>query len=49
MIIATWLIDEQTMPNTGAKLHKRNQWIVRGMITYALAQGMLFANFLPPA
>jgi phosphatidylinositol glycan class V len=49
MIIATWLVDGQTMPDTGIKLRRRSQWVVRGMVTYALAQGMLFANFLPPA
>lgn len=48
MMIATWLVDEQTKPNT-AKARQRSQWIVRGMLTYAIAQGMLFANFLPPA
>jgi phosphatidylinositol glycan class V len=48
MMIATWIVDEHTMPNS-AKIQQRNQWVVRGMLTYAIAQGMLFANFLPPA
>jgi len=28
---------------------QRSRWIVRGMIMYAVVQGVLFANFLPPA
>jgi phosphatidylinositol glycan class V len=47
-MIATRLVGDQT--ESGSQDHKRrSQWIVRGMIVYAMAQGMLFANFLPPA
>jgi phosphatidylinositol glycan class V len=48
MIVATWLVDD---PNASgnAKTQRQSHWIVRGMLTYAIAQGMLFANFLPPA
>jgi len=28
---------------------KLSQWIIRGMVLYAMTQGMLFACFLPPA
>lgn len=48
MMVATWLVDEQIMPDK-LKRQYRAQWVVRGMLTYAIAQGMLFANFLPPA
>ena len=27
----------------------RTHWVIRGMIMYCLIQGILFANFLPPA
>jgi phosphatidylinositol glycan class V len=42
--IATWLVDRRT-----ARSARLGQWAVRGMIMYALIQGTLFANFLPPA
>jgi phosphatidylinositol glycan class V len=48
MMVATWLVDEQEVPGS-AKHKQRSQWVIRGMITYAIVQGMLFANFLPPA
>ena len=47
-MVATWLVTEQ-LTSSGAKHQRPNQWIIRGMIIYALVQGMLFANFLPPA
>lgn len=47
-MIATWIVAEQTTP-CNSKAVRRSQWVVRGIFTYALAQGMLFANFLPPA
>jgi phosphatidylinositol glycan class V len=48
LTIATWLVEGQESPdNTASKI--RGQWAVRGMISYALIQGILFANFLPPA
>ncbi|KAH8730862.1 GPI mannosyltransferase 2 [Phaeosphaeriaceae sp. PMI808] len=47
-VVATWLVDEQTA-SSSVYVQRRNQWYVRGMIMYALIQGILFANFLPPA
>lgn len=44
-LIAMWIVEELD----GKKSRNRNEWIVRVMITYALTQGMLFGNFLPPA
>jgi phosphatidylinositol glycan class V len=44
--IATWLVDESF---DGSKHQRQSHWIICGMITYGLVQGMLFANFLPPA
>jgi phosphatidylinositol glycan class V len=48
MMVATWLVDEQKV-SSSAKHGQRSPWVIRGMITYAIVQGMLFANFLPPA
>jgi phosphatidylinositol glycan class V len=48
MMVATWLVDQQEV--CGSKVsHRRSQWVIRGMLVYALSQGILFANFLPPA
>jgi phosphatidylinositol glycan class V len=47
-MVATWLVSNQK-ESSSSKNQKRSQLIVRGMIVYAIAQGMLFANFLPPA
>ncbi|KAL5118517.1 ER membrane glycoprotein subunit of the GPI transamidase complex-like protein [Pleosporales sp. CAS-2024a] len=47
MMVATWLVDDSSRLNKTPQ--KPSRWIVRGMLTYAIAQGMLFANFLPPA
>jgi phosphatidylinositol glycan class V len=48
MIVATWLINDcKALRNQ--KTRQESQWVIRGMLTYAIAQGMLFANFLPPA
>lgn len=45
MMIATWLVHDRQEP-----INKRQgEWIVRGLLIYALTQGTLFANFLPPA
>jgi len=38
-MIAQWLVDQRPA----------SQWVVRGIIVYAMVQGVLFANFLPPA
>ncbi|KAF1845452.1 glycosyltransferase family 76 protein [Cucurbitaria berberidis CBS 394.84] len=48
VMIATWLGDSKTTRGSG-EFSRRDQWFVRGMVIYALTQGMLFANFLPPA
>jgi phosphatidylinositol glycan class V len=48
LLIATWLVDRQVAYAT-MKPSREEQWIVRGVVVYALSQGMLFANFLPPA
>ncbi|KAH7383226.1 GPI mannosyltransferase 2 [Pyrenochaeta sp. MPI-SDFR-AT-0127] len=48
VMIATWLLDRQRT-ESARKTSSRDEWIIRGMIMYALVQGMLFANFLPPA
>jgi phosphatidylinositol glycan class V len=48
MVVATWLVDQQEVPNSKVP-RRRSQWVIRGMLVYALSQGMLFANFLPPA
>lgn len=45
-MIATWLLDESF---NSSNHQRRSHWIIRGMIIYGLVQGMLFANFLPPA
>ncbi|KAH7396581.1 GPI mannosyltransferase 2 [Phaeosphaeria sp. MPI-PUGE-AT-0046c] len=47
-MVAAWIVVEQKTPRS-SNVARRNQWIVRGTFIYALAQGMLFANFLPPA
>lgn len=48
VMVAGWLVSEQAKLSSAKSLH-RDQWIVRGLIIYALVQGMLYANFLPPA
>lgn len=44
-MVAIWMVEELD----AEKSHNRSQWVIRVMITYTLTQGMLFANFLPPA
>jgi phosphatidylinositol glycan class V len=46
LTMATWLDALQTTPSGK---HSQPQWFIRGVLVYALVQGMLFANFLPPA
>ncbi|KAF2849981.1 glycosyltransferase family 76 protein [Plenodomus tracheiphilus IPT5] len=46
--IAQMLVNGSATPSSGEATMK-GQWIVRGMIMYTLVQGMLYANFLPPA
>ncbi|KAH4006228.1 GPI mannosyltransferase 2 [Parastagonospora nodorum] len=48
LMVATWLVDDSAT-SSYSKPQRQSRWIVRGMISYAIAQGMLFANFLPPA
>lgn len=45
-MIAVWMVDGSFR---NLKYQRRSHWVVRGMIMYGLVQGMLFANFLPPA
>jgi len=45
---AQWLVDSHhisSIPGPPLKV----EWVVRGIIMYALVQGILYANFLPPA
>lgn len=46
LVVAKWLLDER---EGTAKKTIYSKWTVRGMVMYALIQGMLFAGFLPPA
>ncbi|EUC45859.1 glycosyltransferase family 76 protein [Bipolaris oryzae ATCC 44560] len=48
LMIATWLVDSPGLSSTKSR-SSTAQWLVRGMIVYSLVQGMLYANFLPPA
>lgn len=45
-MVAVWLVSGSLQ---GTKHDRRSCWVIRGMIMYGLVQGMLFANFLPPA
>jgi phosphatidylinositol glycan class V len=47
LAMATWLDGRQTTPS--GKHFQQAQWFSRGFMVYALVQGMLYANFLPPA
>ena len=40
---------DATMTNVFGLSKSRAQWLVRGMVLYAIIQGGLFASFLPPA
>ncbi|KAF2449451.1 glycosyltransferase family 76 protein, partial [Karstenula rhodostoma CBS 690.94] len=46
--IAEWMITQGSVVQRN-KVPEGSQWICRGLIMYALVQGALFANFLPPA
>ncbi|USP81453.1 glycosyltransferase family 76 protein [Curvularia clavata] len=48
LMIATWITDS-AHENFTKNRPPKTQWFVRGIIVYGLVQGMLFANFLPPA
>lgn len=40
LTVTAWLAND---------LSSRGQWAIRAMIMYSMVQGILFANFLPPA
>ncbi|UPX15343.1 ER membrane glycoprotein subunit of the GPI transamidase complex-like protein [Ascochyta rabiei] len=40
LTVAVWLVEDRS---------NKGQWATRAMIMYSMIQGMLFANFLPPA
>ena len=40
LVVAAWLAEDRS---------SRGQWAIRAMIMYSMIQGMLYANFLPPA
>lgn len=48
VMIAGWLVNKRTDSSTATSV-PREQWVVRGLIIYALVQGTLYSNFLPPA
>lgn len=48
MVVARWVTNRGATPR-GEKDGAYSQWAVRGMVMYAIVQGMLFAGFLPPA
>jgi phosphatidylinositol glycan class V len=47
LVVATWLVDSQSTVRTGQS--QKARWYVQGSIIYCVVQGMLYANFLPPA
>ena len=47
LTVASWLMDKQ--PGDQITYSSHGQWALRAMIMYSMIQGMLFANFLPPA
>ncbi|KAF1930047.1 glycosyltransferase family 76 protein [Didymella exigua CBS 183.55] len=48
LTVASWLFDVESERRTGGQ-PGRAQYTIRAMVMYAMIQGMLFANFLPPA
>jgi phosphatidylinositol glycan class V len=48
LTVAAWFVDERAGHQGNAQTGS-GQWAVRAMILYSIIQGMLFANFLPPA
>lgn len=48
LMVATWVVDSQGLSSTKNR-SSWAQWFVRGMVVYSLVQGVLYANFLPPA
>jgi phosphatidylinositol glycan class V len=48
LTVAAWLVGEPA-GHKGNDQTGFGQWAVRAMVMYSMIQGMLFANFLPPA
>lgn len=48
MILGTCVVDSRGSPS-GSRFAQHSRWLVRGLIMYGIVQGMLYANFLPPA
>ncbi|KAJ4295336.1 ER membrane glycoprotein subunit of the GPI transamidase complex-like protein [Kalmusia sp. IMI 367209] len=48
LAVARWLIAHDTAQRKEQE-HRAAQWVCRGLVVYAIVQGALFANFLPPA
>ncbi|KAH7092999.1 GPI mannosyltransferase 2 [Paraphoma chrysanthemicola] len=48
LMVATWLLCDRSTSNQ-SESRQRSEWAIRGIVVYAIAQGVLFANFLPPA
>ncbi|KAF2203971.1 GPI mannosyltransferase 2 [Delitschia confertaspora ATCC 74209] len=48
IMIAKWLIDGDASRSTET-LEPLTQWAIRWMVIYAIIQGILFSDFLPPA
>jgi phosphatidylinositol glycan class V len=49
MSVANWIESESVSGSKEKTTSKLVQFVVRGMIMYAIIQGALFASFLPPA
>lgn len=50
LAVARWIVAQNNgRAGNSTLVDKAPQWITRGIIMYALVQGALFANFLPPA
>lgn len=48
LTVATWLLDRGSSRASGSR-GSYAQYALRSMVMYAMVQGMLYANFLPPA
>ena len=48
LTVATWLLDRGSRRPSGVRFD-HSQIAVRSMVMYAMVQGILYANFLPPA
>ncbi|KAF2261594.1 GPI mannosyltransferas-like protein 2 [Lojkania enalia] len=47
LVAAEWISESKT--SSKERRHTISEWVTRGIVMYSLTQGMLFANFLPPA